>query len=80
MTFNEAIGQEILDYVDRQGVKKCAIAKYLDEHGTVRYDSAKISITLHGKREMTLREYKNICDFLRVDYSKFLSRIAEVEE
>ena len=77
MTFNEAVGQNVLDYVKDKGVKMCAIAQYLNKTCPVRFDSAKISITLHGKREMTLREYKNICDFLRVDYNTFLSNIEE---
>lgn len=77
MTFNEAIGQEILDYAQKRGIKKVAIADYLERHGKVKMDSSKISLTLHGKRELTLLEYKNICDFLQVDYNKFLSRVTE---
>ena len=77
MTFNEAVGENILNYIQKKGVKKCAIANYLNEKCDVRFDSAKISITLHGKRVMTLEEYRNICDFLGVNYDTFLKNIKE---
>lgn len=79
MTFSEAVGKVILAYIGKKGIKSCAIAQYLNEREDVRFDSAKISLTLHGKREMSLSEYKHICDFLGVKYDKFLSQIKEAE-
>lgn len=79
MTFNKAVGESILIYIRKKGIKKCAIAEYLNACEDVRFDSAKISLTLHGKRTMSLSEYKHICDFLGVKYDKFLSQIKEAE-
>ena len=79
MTFNETVGQNILNYLERKGIKKCAVADYLNEKCNVRFDSAKISITLHGRRVLNLDEYKYICDFLGVDYNTFLKNIKEAK-
>lgn len=79
MDFNEAIGAVILDYIKAKGIKSSAIARYLNDNGVVKCDSAKLSITLHGKRTLTLLEYKLICDFVGVPYDKFLGSVKEAE-
>jgi len=80
MDFNWEVGKRILFYCKVNGIKLTAMSDYLDYRCGVRMDSAKMSITLHGKRKLTLIEYALICDFLRVDYGYFLSGITTGEK
>ena len=60
------IAQRIAKYVEEKGIKQKAIA------AAIGISPQAMSETLAGRRTLSADEYRDICLFLEVPFSKFL--------
>ena len=62
------VALELAEYINNKGIKQKAIAT------AINMSPQAMSETLAGRRTLSADEYRDICDFLEVPYTRFMTR------